>query len=113
MSLVVNHNLELEQMDITTTFLYETLDDNIFMKQSLKYEVADKRDMVCHFKKLIYGLKHSSRQWNRCFDSFITSKGLVKNSYDSCVYEKTMKANISVLLLLYVDDILIASNSSQ
>lgn len=90
-------------MDVTTTFLYGTLDENIYMKQAPGYEVEDKEDMVCHLPKSIYGLKQSSKQWNIYFDTFISSIGYIKNSYDSCVYKKVIDADTSILLLLYVD----------
>lgn len=37
----------------------------------------------------------------------------MKNSFDTCVYKKTVKLGIFVLLLLYVEDILIASCDKQ
>lgn len=37
LSMVVWFNLELEQVDVTIAFLYETLDGNIYMKQPPDY----------------------------------------------------------------------------
>lgn len=33
LSIVAHFNLELQHMDVTTTFLYGTLDEDIYMKQ--------------------------------------------------------------------------------
>lgn len=68
--------------------------------------------MVCHLKKSIYGLKQSPKQWNKRFDTFILSQGFVKGTFYSCVYRKNISNNIYILVLLYVDDILIASIDS-
>lgn len=57
--------------------------------------------------------KQTSRQWNKFFGTFIVSKGFVRNSDDSCVYKKQVNDTFYIMLLLYVDHILIASNSIQ
>lgn len=109
--IVVHFDLELEQMDVTNAFLYGTLEENIYMKQPLGYTEDGKENLVCHLQKSIYGLKQSLRQWNKRFDTFITSKGFVKSHFDCCADKKEVTSNIFVLLLLYVDDILIASQN--
>ena len=65
--------------------------------------------MVCRFKRSIYGLKQASRQWYLKFDKIVTSFGFIENKFDQCVY---MKVNGSkfIFMVLYVDDILLASS---
>lgn len=60
-------------------------------------------------KKSIYGLKQASRQWYKKFDSVITSFNFTENLVDECVYMKTAGKNF-IFLILYVDDILLASS---
>ena len=43
------------------------------------------------------------------FDSFMTSHNFRRSSYDSCVYFKKSDNGSFVYLLLYVDDMLIAT----
>lgn len=62
LSLVVQFDLELEQMDVTTTFLYGNLEDDLYMAQPPGFVEDGREDYVCHFKKSIYGLKQSPRQ---------------------------------------------------
>ena len=57
----------------------------------------------------MYGLKQSPRQWYLRFDEFMVQKGYERSSYDNCVYHKWLKNGIGIFLLLYVDDMLIAS----
>jgi len=52
-------NLELKQFDIKTAFLYEKLDEEIFMQ--LPEGVMEKVTVV-KLKKSLYGLKQSPRQ---------------------------------------------------
>ena len=65
--------------------------------------------MVCKLKKSIYGLKQASRSWNLRFDEIISLSGFLKNSKESCVYQKA-SGSMVVFLVLCVDDILIIGN---
>ncbi|CAM8987555.1 unnamed protein product [Rhodiola kirilowii] len=68
-------------------------------------------DHVCMLQKSIYGLKQSPRQWNIKFNSCMLALGFMRSKYDACLYLKRPKPDLNVYLLLYVDDILIMSNS--
>lgn len=59
LSLVVHQDLELEQLDLKTSFLHGSLDERILMEQPKGYKKGNK---VCWLKKSIYGLKQSRRQ---------------------------------------------------
>ena len=68
---------------------------------------------MCLLKKSLYGLKQSPRMWYLKFDEFLIRYGFIRNSYDSYVYI-LKKGKVCVLyLLVYVDDILIASANKE
>jgi hypothetical protein len=71
--------------------------------------VEGKERMGCHLKKSIYGLKQASRQWYLKFDSTIRKFGFQENVEDNCVYAK-FKNRKYIFLILYVDDIILASS---
>ncbi|KAJ4976296.1 hypothetical protein NE237_001402 [Protea cynaroides] len=109
MALVAHYDLELHQMDVKTAFLNGDLIEEVYMDQPEGFN-SDKGDhLVCKLKRSIYGLKQASRQWYLKFDSTITSYGFVENRADQCIYIK-IKGTSFTILVLYVDDILIASN---
>lgn len=54
-------------------------------------------------------LKQSPRQWYLRFDQFMEKIGYVKSKYDVCVYFKGNTTASPVYLVLYVDDMLVAS----
>ena len=64
---------------------------------------------MCHLKHSIYGLKQSSMQWYLRFHDSITSLDFEMIEEDHCVYLKRSRRSI-IILLLYVDDILLARN---
>ena len=65
--------------------------------------------MACKLKKSIYGLKQASRQWYLKFNDTITSSGFKENTIDRCIYLKVSGSKF-LFLILYVDDILLASS---
>ena len=56
-------------------------------------------------------MKQSPRQWYKRFDSFIRGKRYTRNHYDPCVYYNKLLGKEYIYLLLYVDNMLIASKS--
>ncbi|CAM8978460.1 unnamed protein product [Rhodiola kirilowii] len=101
-------NWEIDQMDVKTAFLNGDLEETIYMKQPKGFVDRKFPEHVCY---LIYGLKQSPRQWNRKFDACMTDLCFSKSKYDSCLYLKNMNAKYHAFVLLYVDDMLIISES--
>ena len=104
MALVAHYDLELHQMDVKTAFLNGDLHENVYMAQP-----EGKEHMGCRLKKSIYGLRQASRQWYLKFDEVIRKFNFKENEVDNCIYIKTSGSKF-IILVLYVDDILLASS---
>lgn len=109
LSAVVRYDMELEQLDVKTAFLHGVLKERVFMEQPEGYVKKGKESMVCLLRKSLYGLKQSPREWNLRFHTFMIESGYQRSEYDPCVYLKGSSIEDMVYLLLYVDDMLIAS----
>jgi hypothetical protein len=109
MTLVADYDLELHQMDVKTIFLNGDLLENVYMVQPKCFVVEGKERMGSRLKKLIYGLKQASRPWYLKFDRTIRNFRLKENIEDNCVYAK-FKNGRYIFLIMYVDDILLASS---
>ena len=109
MALVAHYDLELHQMDVKTAFLNGNIEETIYMVQPENLENNSSNSLVCKLKKSIYGLKQASGQWYQKFDQIITSYGFVGNVVDQCIYNKFSGSKF-IFLVLYVDDILLASS---
>jgi hypothetical protein len=107
-ALVAYYDLELHQMDVKTAFLNVDLYENVYMAQPKSFVVEGKENLGCHLTKSIYGLKQASRQWYLKFDETIRKFGFKENEEDNCIYAK-FKNEKFIFLVLYVDDILLAS----
>lgn len=109
LSVAVQRNLHLHQMDVRTAFLNGKLSETVYMRQPPGFERGNK---VCKLNKSLYGLKQAPRSWNERFNSFILKLGFQRSQYDSCLY--TRKVNgVWMYLVLYVDDIVLASSSLE
>ena len=113
LSLVATENLFLEQLDVKTAFLHGDLEEDIYMHQPEGFEVKGKEGYVCKLKKSLYGLKQAPRQWYHKFDTFMITNEFVRCQSDHCVYVKKITNGNYVILLLYVDDMLVAGSSMQ
>jgi hypothetical protein len=112
MALVAHYDLELHQMDVKTAFLNGDLRENVYMAQPEGFVVEGNEHLGCHLKKSIYGLKQASREWYLKFDEVIRRFGFEENKVDNCVYVKFRGSNF-IFLILYVDDILLASSDKN
>lgn len=75
LSLIVQFNLEVEQMDVKTTFLHDEFEQIIYIEQAEGFEIHKGKNMLCLLKRSLYGLKQSPRQWNKWFDSLMIQQG--------------------------------------
>ena len=65
---------------------------------------------IWKLKKSLYGLKQSSQTWRKTFHIYLTTQYFVQSPVDPCTYVQDVHNKISIILL-WVDDILIASKS--
>ncbi|GJR08587.1 retrovirus-related pol polyprotein from transposon TNT 1-94 [Tanacetum coccineum] len=108
LALCATYDLHLEQLDVKTAFLHGNLEEEIYMLQPEGFEQKGKENLVCRLNKSLYGLKQAPRCWYKRFDSFIIGLGYNRLHADPCAYFKRFGNNDFVILLLYVDDMLVA-----
>ena len=106
-------NLEVELLDVKTTFLHGDLEEVIYMQQPEGFEVKGKENLVYKLKKSLYGLKQAPRQWYKKFDSFMMSHGYNRTTSDHYVFTKKFFDDDFIILILYVDDMLIIGHDSS
>lgn len=71
-----------------------------------------RRTKVCKLQKALYGLRISPKRQNEKFTEVAKSLGLENDDTDPCLF--TWSSGITILLLLiYVDDILVAGNNEE
>lgn len=111
--MVNKYDLHMVQRDLNTAFLNWELDKNeeILMEIPDGYNCYEKmkQTKVYKLKYTLYSLKISPKWWNEKFSKVANKLGLKNNDQEPYLF--TAKTNrMIVILLLYVDDMLIASN---
>lgn len=114
MQKAAQEDLILHQMDVKTAYLHAPIDCEIYIDQHQGYEQSSKTDekLVCRLNKSLYGLKQSGRNWNTVLHMYLTENDFVQNAADHCVYTRE-KCDEKLILLIWVDDLIIAANSEK
>ena len=97
---------ELDQMDVTTAFLYAELEEQTYVEIPEGEAQVGKGDMVWRLRKCLYGLKKSPRMWNQIIDKLLKKLGFTRFASEHGIYVKGEGEN-KVFLALYVDDLLL------
>ena len=106
LSAAASEKMHLMQFDVSTTFLYGQLDEEIYMEQPEGF--SDNSDRVCKLKRSLYGLKQAPRCWNRQFAMFLQKLGFRQCDANPCLF--IMKTDsVKLILALYVDDGLVGA----
>ena len=127
---------QVTELDITTAYLNGEMDTVVYMEQPTflkdtlegivisekdKILVAKSKRMlrelstgekVCKLRKALYGLRQAGRQWHAKLSCTFWSLELTQTTSDPCVYVDN-RSRGSTYVLVYVDDILIASNDPK
>jgi hypothetical protein len=111
LALAAFYDLELHQMDVKTAFLNGDLEEEIYMQQPDGFVVNGKENLVCKLNKSLYGLKQASRAWYQKMDQVLLSIQFKRLQTDACVYV-LRDGDLMMFVALYVDDLLLLSNSS-
>ena len=61
LGIATSMNLEVEQLDVKTTFLHGDLEEEIYMKQPEGFIDKGNDQLVCKLEKSLYGLKQAPR----------------------------------------------------
>lgn len=68
------YDLDIDQMDVKTAFLYGLINQLIYVEMPKGTETNATRDMICKLRKALYGLKQSPRLWYERLSSFLHEK---------------------------------------
>jgi hypothetical protein len=107
MSLDVSRNWSLHQLDVQNAFLHGILEEKLYMKQPSGYHSPT---YVCKFDKVLYGLKQAPRAWYSLLSFKLIQLGFRASKADTPLFILN-QGKLQMYVLIYVDDIIVASSS--
>jgi hypothetical protein len=116
LTLAVSTDLVINTGDVSTAFLHATLKEEVFVLPPPELVGTDHcpTGYCWKLKKALYGLRGAPLAWNRHLSTVLTEELKFKRcSTDSCLYvHLNEKTKAKMYLLLYVDDLLLLSETT-
>jgi len=101
------NDLEIEQMDVKTAFLYGDIDTEIYVEQPEGMGAIGELHKVYKLNKALYGLKQSPRVWYFTLTAYLKTLGFEPLTADNCIFHDSKGTYIAV----FVDDLLMVGPS--
>jgi hypothetical protein len=109
LSVVVSNGWSI-RLDVQNVYLHGVLEEEVYMRQPPGYESKEHPNFVCRLDKAIYGLKQALRAWYARLSSKLIHLGFAASTGDMSLFFYKDK-NITMYVLIYVDDIIVISSS--
>jgi hypothetical protein len=110
LAFVAFKRFKLYQMDVKNAFLNGVIQEDVYVRQPLRFENPKYSDRVYKLSNTLYGLKQAPRTWYARLKTFLLEHGHVMGSVDKTLF--TLKHDPYFLLVqIYVDDIIFGGSS--
>nr|GEW89663.1 uncharacterized mitochondrial protein AtMg00810-like [Tanacetum cinerariifolium] len=99
-------------MDVKSAFLYETIEEEVYVCQPPVFEDLDYPDKVYKVVKALYGLHQAPRAWYETLANYLLKNGFQRGKIDQTLFIKRKKGDI-LLVQVYVNDIIFGSTNKD
>jgi histone deacetylase 1/2 len=110
LAVAVSLGWSLRQLDVQNAFLHGILEEKVYMRQPPGYRDPDHPSLVCKLDKALYGLKQALRAWYARLCNKLKQLGFIPSKGDTSLFYYH-KGDYTMFVLVYVDDIIVASSS--
>ncbi|GJT05911.1 putative ribonuclease H-like domain-containing protein [Tanacetum coccineum] len=100
------------QMDVKSAFLYEKIEEEVYVCQPPGFEDPDFPDRVYKVKNALYGLHQAPRAWYETLLTYLLDNEFQRGKIDKTLFLKRYKGDI-LLVQMYVDDIIFGSTKKE
>jgi len=112
LSVAMSRGWSLRQLDVQNAFLHGVLEEEVYMHQPPGYVDPRHPGYVCKLDKALYGLKQAPRAWYARLCGKLQRLGFVPSKADTSLFYYS-KGDHTLFVLVYVDDIIVASSSQH
>ena len=110
-ALTILWDLKPIQADVPSAFVRAPLEEEVYMRSIPGHELP--KGKVYKLKVSLYGLKQSSRNWNKLFVATIQELELIQLREDNCLFIFRGENGDLVILAIYVDDVYLATSNDR
>ena len=109
-SLTVFEELDIYLMDVITTYLYGSIDNDIYMKIPTGFKLPEANNTKprnissIKLQCSLYGLKQSGHMWYNRLNEYLLKEGYANNPICPCIFIKKSETRF-VIITVYVDDL--------
>ena len=112
-ALAANKKLYLYHADIETAYLYGDMEGDVYMEQPEGFTDRENSELVCKLLQGLYGHPAAGRQWAQKFSSILSNFGLAHCPSDTDCYIRRFPDGGVIIVVIYVDDVIIAADSEN
>jgi hypothetical protein len=96
--------LQIRHMNVVIAFLFELLDEDVYVMQSHMFEFEKDEDdtLVCKLKRALYDLTQTLKRWYDIIHKFLINLEFKRSNSNHTVFIKN-----EIFLIMYVDDLLL------
>nr|GEV96090.1 retrovirus-related Pol polyprotein from transposon TNT 1-94 [Tanacetum cinerariifolium] len=100
------------QMDMKSTFLYGTIDEEVYVMQPPGFQDPKFSAKVYKVEKAVYGLHQAPRVWYGTLLKYLLKNGFQRGKIDQTLFIKKQREDF-ILVQVYVVDIIFGSSNPQ
>ncbi|GKB97259.1 putative ribonuclease H-like domain-containing protein [Tanacetum coccineum] len=105
-------NFIVYQMDVKSAFLYDTIEEEVYVCQLPGFEDPEFPNKVYKVEKALYGLHQAPRAWYETLSAYLLENEFRRGTIDKTLFIKKEKDDI-LLVQVYVDDIIFGSTKKS
>lgn len=102
----------MRQLDVQNVFPHGVMEKEVYMRQPPGFENSKLPNFACKLDKAIYGLKQAPRAWYSRLSSKLIALSFKASKSDASLFIY-IKGQVTIFMLIYVDDIIVTSSSSE
>ncbi|GJS20089.1 putative ribonuclease H-like domain-containing protein [Tanacetum coccineum] len=88
------------QMDVKSAFLYEKIEEEVYVCQPPRFEDLDFPNRVYKVEKALYGLHQAPRAWNETLSTYLLDNGFQRGKIDKSLFIKRDQGDILIVQIL-------------
>nr|GEV81858.1 hypothetical protein [Tanacetum cinerariifolium] len=100
------------QMDVKSAFLYDTIDEEVYVMQPPGFHDPEFPARVYKVEKAMYGLHQAPRAWYGTLSKYLLTNDFQMGTIDQTLFIRRHRGDF-ILVQVYVDDIIFGSSNPQ